>query len=93
MGLSVCIALGMLILAIKLGWHLRKHAWFWTIVAFILALHVTLVLMIRWPRGNGPTLLYTMPLGILDFLIVSAAFVMGEKLLLRNSSCPGMKHA
>ncbi len=51
-GLTVCVILGAAIFAIKLHWDLRKHIWFWAIIAIILALHVPLVFMVRWPQGN-----------------------------------------
>src|ERR1035437_9720615 len=63
MGLTVFIVLGMTIFAIKLRWRLRKHVWFWPIIVFILALHVPLFSIIRWPQGNTPTLAYTLPIG------------------------------
>jgi hypothetical protein len=84
--LAACIVLGMVMLAIKLRWHLRKHLWFWAVIGFILALHIPLVLIVRWPQGNVPTLFYTMPLGIADFLIISGAVRLAEKLFLKNSS-------
>lgn len=60
MGLTVCIVLAVIIFAVKLRWNLRKHVWFWAIIALILALHVPLFLVVRWPQGKGPTLFYTM---------------------------------
>ena len=86
MGLAACIVLGMVMLAIKLRWHLRKHLWFWAVIGSILALHVPLVLMVRWPQGNVPTLFYTMPIGIADFLIISGALWLAEKFLSKDSS-------
>ena len=86
MGLAACIVLGMVMLAIKVSWHLRKHLWFWAVIGFILALHVPLVLMIRWPQGKVPTLFYTMPLGIADFLIISGAVRLAERFFLKGSS-------
>lgn len=86
MGLTVCIVLGMVILAIKIRWNLRKHVWFWAVIVFVLALHVPLFSMVRWPQGNVPTLFYTMPLGIVDFLVISQALRLAEKLLSKESS-------
>lgn len=86
MGLAACIVLGMVMLAIKLRWHLRKHFWFWAVIGFILALHIPLVLIVRWPQGNVPTLFYTMPLGIADFLIILGALRLAEKFFLKGSS-------
>ena len=45
MALATCMVLGGIVLAIKIRWHLRKHIWFWAIIAVILALHVPLVFM------------------------------------------------
>ena len=85
-GLAACIVLIAILFAIKIRWHLRKHIWFWAIIAVILALHVPLVFMVRWPQGQGPTLFYTMPLGIADFLIVSGALRLAENLFSKDSS-------
>lgn len=84
-GLAACIVLGMITLAVKIRWRLRKHIWFWAIIAVILALHVPLVFMVQWPQ-NLPTLFYTMPLGIADFLIISGALRLAEKLFTKSSS-------
>ena len=80
MGLAACIVLGMVMLAIKIRWQLRKRVWFWAIIGFVLALHVPLILMVRLPQRNVPTLFYTMPLGIADFLIISGALGLAERL-------------
>jgi hypothetical protein len=80
------MVLGMVMLAIRIRWHLRKHLWFWAVIGLILALHVPLVLMVRGPQGNVPTLFYTMPLGIADFLLLSGALCLAEKLLSKDSS-------
>jgi 4-amino-4-deoxy-L-arabinose transferase-like glycosyltransferase len=86
MGLAACIVLGMVLLAIKIRWQLRKRVWFWAIIGFILALHVPLILTVRWPQGNVPTLFYTMPLGIADFLIISGALSLAERFFSKGPS-------
>jgi len=86
MGLSACIVLGLMIIAIKIRWNLRKHVWFWAIIVFILVLHVPLFFIVRWPQGKAPTIAYTMPFGIADFLIISGALGLAEKLLSKDSS-------
>jgi hypothetical protein len=85
-GLAASIVSVAILFAIKIRWNLRKHVWFWAIIAIILALHVPLVFMARLPQGNTPTLFYTMPLGIADFLIISGALGTAEKLFLKNAS-------
>ena len=83
-GLAACIVLGVMFFAIKLRWHLRKHAWFWAIIAVIFALHVPLVFMVQWPK-NAPTIFYAMPIGIADFLIISGALKFAENLMSNGS--------
>jgi hypothetical protein len=85
-GLAACIVLGMIMLAVKIRWNLRKHIWFWAIIAIILVLHVPLAFMVRWPQGNGPTLFYTMPVGIADFLIILGATGLAERLFSKGVS-------
>ena len=84
--LAVCIVLGMIMLAVKMRWELRKHYWFWAILVVILALHVPLFFLVRWPQGNVPTLLYTMPVGIADFLIIMGILNLAERCFSENSS-------
>jgi hypothetical protein len=79
MGLTVFIVLGVTMFAIKIRWNLRKHVWFWAVIVFILALHVPLFFIVQWPQGKTPTIFYTMPLGIADFLIISGALGLAEK--------------
>ncbi len=86
MGLAVLIVLGVTIGAIKLRWDLRKHVWFWAIIAVMLALHVPLFFVVRWPQGNVPTLFYTLPFGIIDFLVISGVLGIAERLLSRDHS-------
>jgi hypothetical protein len=86
MGLTVVIVLGMIIIAIKLRWNLRNHVWFWATIVFILALHVPLCFIVRWPEGKGPTISYTMPFAIADFLIISGALWLAEKVFLKAPS-------
>ena len=85
MGLTVFIVLGMMF-AIKIRWNLRKHVWFWAAVAFILLLHIPLFFVVRWPQSNIPTIAYSMPLGITDFLLISGTIGLAEKLFLKGSS-------
>jgi hypothetical protein len=86
MGLAACIVLGMILVAIRFSWNLRKHLWYWAIIVFILAINVPLVLIIRWPQGSVPTIVYTMPLAIAEYLIISGAVRLGERVFLRGSS-------
>ena len=86
LGLTVFIVLAAIVLAIKIRWSLRKHVWFWATIILILALHVPLFFIVRWPFGRVPTLVYTMPFAIADFLIILGALGLAEKLFSKDSS-------
>jgi len=86
MGLTVFIVLGMAIFAIKLHWDLRKHAWFWVIIAIILALHVPLVFMIRWPHGGGTVRGHGILFGFADFVVIWGALDLAERLFVKSPS-------
>jgi hypothetical protein len=88
MGLAACMVLGAMMFVIKLRWNLRSHLWFWAIIVFVLALHVPLVLVVRWPKGNVPTLFYTMPIGIADFFIILGTIGIAEKFFSRRKARP-----
>ena len=89
MGLAVFIVLGMVLVAMKFSWNLRKHVWYWAIIAFILALHIPLVLLVRLPQGSVPTIVYAMPLAIADYLIISGAVRLGKRIFLGDSPHDG----
>jgi len=86
MGLAACIVLGMAMIAIRLRWKLRKHLWFWASIVLILAVQVPLLSIVRWPQGKGPTLAYTLPVGIAEFLLIMGAIGLAEKFSSRGSS-------
>lgn len=85
-GLTVFIVLGMTIFAIKLHWDLRRHIWFWAIIAVILALHIPLIRMVRWPSAYLPRRSSITLFGIADFVIIWGALDLAERLFTRNSS-------
>jgi hypothetical protein len=85
-GFTVSIVLGMVILAIKLRWKLRRHAWFWVTIALILALHIPFLFIVRWPQTNIPTIAFSLPLGIADFLLISGAISLAEKVFSKGHS-------
>lgn len=86
LGFTTCIILGMSVLAVKLRWHLRKHGWFWATIVFILALQVPLIFIVRWPQTSVPTIFYSMPLGIVDFLFTMGAISLAQKIFSKGSS-------
>lgn len=86
MGFSLALVLGAAALAVKLRWKLRKHAWFWATILLILALHVPFLFIVRWPESNVPTIAYSLPIGIVDFLLILGALNLAEKIFSKDSS-------
>ena len=85
-GFTSCIVLAMFMVAVRLRWKLRKYVWFWGTIIFVLLLHVPLLFLVHWPQTNIPTIAYSLPLGIVDFLLVSGALGLAEKLFTKASS-------
>jgi hypothetical protein len=86
MGLTLYIVSAVSKGAIKVRWNLRKHIWFWAIIAAIFALDVPLFFIIRWPNGKTPGLLYGLPFALVDFLLISEGLRIAEKLFSKSSS-------
>ncbi len=86
LGFNVMLVLGLVMIAVRLRWKLRKHVWFWGTIIFVLLLHVPLLFLVHWPQSNVPTIVYSLPLGIVDFLLISGALGLAEKLFSKGSS-------
>lgn len=86
MGFAVSLVLGVIILAIKLNWRLRRHFWFWATIVFILALHIPLFFIVRVPDTKFPTLGLSFPIAILDFVIISGAVRLADAVFSKSSS-------
>ena len=85
MGFTFILALGMILLAVKIHWRSRRHFWFWGTIGSVAILHVPLLFFVRWPVGNLPTIAYSLPLGIADFLVVLGALGLAERLFGKDS--------
>jgi hypothetical protein len=84
-GRSAAICLGALLLAVRIRWDLRKCAWFWAILVFLLLLHLPLFFLIRWPTGffyhKG-----MLPLALIDLVAFLGAVHLVEKFIVKSSS-------
>jgi hypothetical protein len=49
-GLNAGICVGMSMLAVKMRWNLRRHSWFWIVIAIVLAVQMPLIIAIKWPH-------------------------------------------
>ena len=71
-------------IAIALRWRLRRHLWFWVIIAVFVALHVALLLVVPWTTEWVPAVVIT-PIGAADLYLILATlavirkFVEGQK--------------
>jgi len=83
LGRAVCTDLGAVLIAMHLRWELKRHPWFWGTIAFLLALHIPLLLIVRWPEGwiSGAVAL---PFAAVDCLIVLGSLRLVENLFSRN---------
>jgi len=92
LGRSVFIVLGMVMLAIKVRWDLRKRVWFWVVILFVLLLHVPLLFLFRWPDGFHGWLpaIGTLPIGFADVLIILGSVQFVEKFIVKAPPAEGV---
>jgi hypothetical protein len=82
-GRAVCFDLAAVLVAIRLRWDLRGRAWFWGTIVFLLALHVPILLIIRWPEGWVPGAV-ALPFAAIDCAIILGSLRLAEKLFSKN---------
>jgi hypothetical protein len=61
----IMFSISIISITIALRWKLRGRMWFWITMAFLIALHVPLILFIPWTTKWIPALVLT-PIGIAD---------------------------
>lgn len=86
MGLTACIVLGLFMVAVRLRWQLRRYAWFWATVVFVLLLHIPLLFLVHWPETQVPTIVYSLPFGAADFALISGAISLAQRVFATGSS-------
>ena len=86
LGFTVCIVLGMTILAVKLRWPLRRYAWFWVTTASALAVQVPFLALVHWPTTNVPMRVIAFPAGVAEFLVVSGAISLAKMVFLKGDA-------
>jgi hypothetical protein len=85
-GFNLMLVLGMIVLAVRLRWKLRRYAWFWATIVFVLLLHIPVLFLVHWPQTNVPTIAYSLPLGIVDFLLISGAISLAQRVFGNGST-------
>lgn len=86
MGFTACLVLGMFMVAVRLRWKLRRYAWFWATIVFVLLLHIPFLFLVHWPQTHVPTIVYSLPLGIVDFLLISGSISLAQRVFGNGSS-------
>lgn len=91
LGRSVFIVLGMMMIAIRIRWDLRKRLWFWGIIVALLLAHVPLLFLFRWPQGYHGWLpaVGALPIGLADLLIILGAVHLVEKFIVKPRPSDG----
>ena len=87
--LVASVSAGMITVIVKYFWDLRKRIWFWFTVAFIMFLHVLLVVFLPAPSKSGNYVHWNyvqmLPYGLLDFGIAYGIIGLVEKVADRSS--------
>jgi len=77
-GRAAAICTGVIMIAARARWDLRKHRWFWVVLTIISTFHVLLVLLIPWTSKSYPGLIL-FPVGVLDYALVYGIIKLVEK--------------
>lgn len=68
-GIGAWICAGLVILVVRQRWDLRRHFWFWMVVALAILLQIPVVLLIPW-NNRSLTGISLLPVGLLDYGLV-----------------------
>jgi hypothetical protein len=81
-GLSACISVAILMIAMRATWRLHEHRWYWAAVAISIVMQAPFILYVPWSNHayRGTALL---PFGFLDFFIVWGCIKLSEKVMSR----------
>ena len=82
LALPACIYLGMILVAIRIRWDLRKHLWFWCTVIIVLLLQTLAIILIPFPHITV-TRITILPIGLADFLIILGVIRFVETVIIK----------
>lgn len=85
LGLNIGICLAVNIVAVRFRWKLRKHAWFWATMVFLIAAELPLVLMIHWPKEWVPGVAL-LPIALVVYVVAIGAIQLAGKLFGKSTS-------
>jgi hypothetical protein len=80
---AIGLAVGATITAARSRWDLRDHVWFWGTTAFLVLLHLPLILLTQWTNDDipAPALI---PYFMLDIAIMYSCIKLVEKVMNRS---------
>lgn len=84
-GRTAGLSLGVVLLAVRLRWNLRKQYWFWVVVVLMALLHLPLILAVNWPEYVIPGIAL-LPIAALDLFVILGVIRLAERLLNRITS-------
>jgi ABC-type branched-subunit amino acid transport system permease subunit len=84
LGRTVFIALGAVMVAIRIRWDLRRQLWFWETIGFVLVLHIPFFYLVRIPPAWFHSVAM-LPIVIPDCLLTVGIIRVVEKFHERNS--------
>jgi hypothetical protein len=89
-GLSACISVAVLMIAIRATWRLHVHRWYWVATAVSIALQAPFLVYVPWSNHafRGTALL---PFGLLDFILVWGCIKLAEKLMKKSDEASSPK--
>lgn len=76
----ILYSIGVVGVAIAIKWKLSRYVWFWTTLTVIVALHVVLILSVRWTTQWVPVFVF-IPFCIADLYAILAILSVVEKFL------------
>lgn len=77
-GRAAAVSVGVIILAARARWDLRREVWYWTAIAVVAACHIPLLLFVSWTEKNYPGYAL-LPIAVLDFAAIYGAIKLVEK--------------
>lgn len=85
LGYNVGFCLAIAIFVAMICWDLRFKVWFWTIIIVLFALHIPLMMKIRWPESWVPWVAL-LPIGLADCFIYFGVIKLVEKVIGKNQT-------
>jgi hypothetical protein len=87
LGWTIFVVLGAIMLAVRVRWDLRRHAWFWGTIAVVLVLHVPLLFVVQWPPAMFHWVVM-LPIAVADCLMTIGIVGLVEKFGVKKNLTP-----